>query len=123
MTTQALIRRFAFAVIAVGGIAVSVAPTQAKTGYDGNWSVLIVTEKGDCDRAYRYPISISGGQLSNAGSTIVDITGKVANDGKINVRVSAGAKSALGVGRLSGTSGAGSWDGGACAGTWTAERR
>ena len=23
--------------------------------YDGLWSVSIVTEKGDCDRGYRYP--------------------------------------------------------------------
>ena len=32
--------------------------------YDGLWSVSIVTEKGDCDRGYRYPVRISNGTLS-----------------------------------------------------------
>jgi len=28
---------------------------------DGAWSVLIVTTKGDCDRAYRYGVTIANG--------------------------------------------------------------
>ena len=48
--------------------------------YDGLWSVSIVTEKGDCDRGYRYPIRISNGQLANAGDTAFTISGKVAPD-------------------------------------------
>jgi hypothetical protein len=39
------------------------------------------------------------------------------------VNVAAGAKSAVGKGRLAGASGAGSWSGGACSGIWEAERR
>jgi hypothetical protein len=39
----------------------------ALPNYDGLWSVLIVTEKGDCDRGYRYPIRITHGILNNAG--------------------------------------------------------
>jgi hypothetical protein len=120
----ARIRRCAFATFAaLAGFVAVAAPSNAKTTYDGNWSVLIVTEKGDCDRAYRYPVAISDGKLANAGSTPIDISGQVAGDGKINVRVSYGSKNALGIGRLSGTSGTGSWNGGSCAGTWTAERR
>jgi hypothetical protein len=37
--------------------------------------------------------------------------------------VSAAGKSANGTGRLSGNLGEGSWTGGDCSGTWTAERR
>jgi hypothetical protein len=32
--------------------------------YDGLWSVSIVTEKGDCDRGYRYPVRISAFQTA-----------------------------------------------------------
>jgi hypothetical protein len=98
-------------------------PATSAPNYDGLWSVVIVTEQGTCDRAYRYPIRISRGTLLNEGSSPVTINGRVGGNGTVNVIVSHGGKSATGSGRLSGTSGAGSWRGGGCAGTWEAERR
>jgi hypothetical protein len=95
----------------------------ALPGYDGTWSVLVVTKKGTCDPAYRYPIRISNGVLINAGDAAFTVTGKVAQTGAITVTVSAGGKSATGSGRLAGTAGGGSWAGGSCSGSWTAERR
>jgi hypothetical protein len=91
--------------------------------YDGVWSVLIHTEKGDCDPGYRYPVRISNGHLANAGDAAFTITGAVAPTGAITVTVSAAGKSASGSGRLAGTEGGGSWTGGSCSGSWTAERR
>ncbi len=91
--------------------------------YDGLWSVLIVTEKGSCDRAYRYPVRISGGTLVNSGASPVAITGSVGSNGAVTVTVSRGGKSASGSGRLSGSAGGGSWSGGPCSGNWEAERR
>jgi hypothetical protein len=91
--------------------------------YDGLWSVSIVTEKGDCDHGYRYPVRISNGMLANAGDTVFTITGKVVGTGAITVTVSGGGKSAIGSGRLAGNIGSGFWTGGACSGSWTAERR
>jgi len=91
--------------------------------YDGLWSVSIITEKGDCDRGYRYPIRISNGLLANAGSDVFTISGKVGGTGAITVTVSGGGRSATGSGRLAGNMGTGSWSGGACSGSWTAERR
>ncbi len=91
--------------------------------YDGLWSVSIVTEKGDCDRGYRYPIRISNGTLANAGNTVFTITGRVGGTGAITVTVSGGGRSATGSGRLAGNAGMGSWNGGSCSGSWTAERR
>jgi hypothetical protein len=113
----------AAAPLVIGTVLASAAPVQAKMIYDGSWSVVIVTEKGECDRAYRYPINISGGKLINAGSAMFDISGKVASNGAISVRVSYGERSAMGVGRMNSRYGTGSWRGGSCAGTWTAERR
>jgi hypothetical protein len=103
---------------------VATTSTYAVPVYDGLWSVSIVTEKGDCDRGYRYPIRIQNGSLANAGSvTAITINGKVQPTGAITVVVNAGSKSASGSGRLSGDLGEGHWSGGECSGSWTAERR
>jgi hypothetical protein len=107
-----------------GAAAVVAATTShALPSYDGLWSVSIVTEQGDCDRGYRYPVRISNGALTNAGGDPFTISGKVVPTGAITVTVSAAGKSATGTGRLSGDIGEGSWAGGACSGSWTAERR
>jgi len=110
------------AVIATIGALVSTT-SFAGPAYDGVWSVLVHTEKGDCDPGYRYPIRISNGHLANAGDAAFTITGAIAPTGAITVTVSAAGKSASGSGHLAGTAGSGSWTGGACSGTWTAERR
>ena len=101
----------------------STTTTFAAPRYDGLWSVSIVTEKGDCDRGYRYPIRISNGQLANAGDTNFNISGKVGDTGSVTVTVAAAGKSATGSGRLTADAGGGHWTGGACSGSWTAERR
>jgi hypothetical protein len=110
------------AAIMAGTIVASTA-SFAVPRYDGLWSVSIVTEKGDCDRGYRYPVRISNGTLANAGDTMFTITGKVAGTGAVTVTVNAAGRSATGSGRLAGNIGTGSWSGGACSGSWTAERR
>src|SRR4029079_16080214 len=81
--------------------------------------------EGICDPSYRYPIRITNGNLGNAGTASVSISGKVGKNGAVVVNVSAGDKTATGTGRLAATSGSGSWSGGngACFGTWQAERR
>jgi hypothetical protein len=110
-------------VVAVAAVLGFAGPSNARTDFDGEWSVVIVTKHGDCERAYRAPITISNGNFINVGVNMVDVSGRVSPDGKLTVRVSRGDRSAVGLGRLTATSGAGSWKGGACAGTWTAERR
>jgi hypothetical protein len=98
---------------------------EAVPGYDGIWSVVIITKEGICDPSYRYPIRISNGHVGNAGTATVSITGKVGKNGAVTVNVSTGDKTATGTGRLAATSGGGSWSGGngACSGVWQAERR
>ena len=108
---------------ATATLAVSAPSNAAAPRYDGVWSVSIITEKGDCDRGYRYPIRISQGVLANGGSDPFTITGNVTPSGAIVVTVSAGSKSATGSGRLAGNIGGGHWQGGSCSGTWSAERR
>jgi hypothetical protein len=116
---------FAAAAILTASAVPASAPAFAKTSYDGHWSVLIVTQKGTCDRAYRYPVKIDNGTVGYAGEASFNVTGKVGNNGAVTVTVSRGDKSATGTGRMSATDGSGIWTAasGECSGTWTAERR
>ena len=96
-----------------------------KANFDGAWSVLIVTQKGTCARAYRYPVQIQNGTVGYAGSASFTVSGKVGDAGAITVTVARGSQSATGTGRMSATDGSGTWTAasGECSGTWTAERR
>lgn len=95
-------------------------------GFDGTWSVLVITDKGQCDRAYRYPVRISHGRVGHADpSSSFAIGGRVASNGAVHVFVARGSQRADGFGRLSGSGGGGKWKAskGECSGRWTAERR
>ena len=110
-------------------LATALAPTpaSARTVYDGNWSVLIVTTRGSCDRAYRYGLSIRNGSVIYEGSAAVNVAGRVSPNGAVRVKVWAGSQGASGSGRLWRRSGSGNWRGigsmGTCSGTWSADRR
>jgi hypothetical protein len=112
----------AVALALAGAFAASV-PAASAPNYDGLWSVVIMTQRGTCDRAYRYPVRIARGTLVNAGDGMVNVTGRVGDNGAVVVQVSALGKTATGQGRLKGITGTGSWSGGDCAGTWQAEKR
>jgi hypothetical protein len=117
--------------VSVSAIAAAVlaasAPVRAQAGFNGTWSVLIVTDSGPCDRAYRYPVRVNNGQVSYAGQADFNVSGHVRGDGAVNVTVTRRDQRASGTGRLRGGSGSGSWRGsdatGTCIGTWTAEKR
>jgi hypothetical protein len=97
------------------------------TAFDGDWSVVIMTQSGGCDRAYRYGVRIANGDVVYDGGGPVDLQGHVFSNGSVRVRVSGAGQEAQGQGRLSRTLGTGTWSGqgslGSCAGTWQAERR
>jgi hypothetical protein len=97
------------------------------TAFDGDWSVLIMTQSGGCDRAYRYGVRIANGDVVYDGAGPVDLQGHVAPNGMVRVSVSGMGQQADGQGRLSRTLGTGTWRGqgslGSCAGVWQAERR
>jgi hypothetical protein len=116
----------ALAFLAATAVPAGSAPlATSKASFDGGWSVLIVTEKGTCDRAYRYPVRISNGSVGYAGEASFNVSGSVGPNGSVTVMVSKGNQSARGSGHLSATDGSGRWVAGSgeCSGTWTAERR
>jgi hypothetical protein len=118
-----LLRASVLAVVCAASAATS-AP--ARTPYDGPWSVLIVTQQGNCDRAYRYGVQIVDGIVRYDGNA-VDFTGRVAPNGRVQVSVVAAGSRAEGIGRLSRNAGQGKWRGSSggdiCSGYWEAERR
>ena len=116
----------ALTILAASAVPAAPAPIAAgKTSFDGNWSVLIVTEKGTCDRAYRYPVRIANGSVGYAGEASFNVSGRVGANGAVTVTVSRGSQSATGTGRMSSSDGTGRWatSGGECSGSWSAERR
>ena len=122
MISHTTFRQATLAAVLGLGIVAASAPVQATGNFDGKWSVVIVTEKGDCDRAYRYPIDIKNMTLVNAGNASFDISGRVQGDGVVAVKISYGQKSASG---SAGSTAAAARAAGAagCAGSWMAERR
>jgi hypothetical protein len=98
----------------------------AGSPFDGRWSVVVQTERGNCDPAYRYGLLIQNGNVSYAGDAEFEVSGRVIGNGAVHVRVSRGATYADGHGRLGRDNGSGVWQGvgdGVCSGHWFAERR
>lgn len=97
------------------------APTRA---FDGVWSVVINTLRGDCGRSLRYSVRIVGGRVQTEDPSY-QLAGMVAPNGSIRVEVAEKGRSASGFGKLTRETGHGQWrtTTGECAGLWTAERR
>jgi hypothetical protein len=106
--------------VTVFALALPVAQASAST-FDGAWNVRIASSSETCGNGATVAIGINNGQIASS-SAAVTASGRVADAGSINVTLSTGIKRAVGFGRLSGTSGSGTWRGPLCTGTWTAER-
>jgi hypothetical protein len=92
--------------------------------YDGDWSVLIQTTRGNCPPALRAGVRIVGGHVLPVDQSY-QLNGAVTSSGAVRVTVSAGGQSAEGSGRLTHNSGGGLWRSrsGECSGQWAAARR
>jgi hypothetical protein len=118
-----LVLATAFMVLTIAG-----APTAAfADGYDGNWTVLVVTERGTCDRNYSYDVSVSQGKINYPSYTSVSMYGTVSPQGAVMVSIRHLDDIASGSGHLSARAGGGGWRGvgrnGSCSGHWKAHRR
>jgi hypothetical protein len=95
-------------------------PAAAAT-FDGEWNVQIASTKAACGTGTSVSIGINNGQVASSNA-LMTASGRVANAGNISVTLTSGMKRAVGSGRLSATSGSGTWRGALCSGTWTAQR-
>jgi hypothetical protein len=103
------------------------APAAAAVSFDGRWSVVIITDSGSCDRAYRYGVRIAGGHIYYEGDSAAVINGQVDAAGNVVVNLRYGQSGASGSGHLTESDGEGRWQGAStsssCSGRWEAERR
>jgi hypothetical protein len=81
----------------------------ARSIYDGDWSVLIITQSGSCDASYRYGVTISDGNVTYQGGAPITLQGRVTPKGAVRVIVQSGNQWADGSGRLKGNQGGGVW--------------
>jgi hypothetical protein len=97
-------------------------PAAAAAPFDGSWTVNIASQSGAC-KSGSLPIEVRDGKIVS-GNPTVNVQGQVADHGGLRVIVGDGVRKANGSGKLSGTSGSGTWSGGGgiCSGTWVAER-
>ena len=101
------------------------AHAQTRT-FDGTWSVEVVTERGDCDRAYRYSVIVENGRARYGGREQFDVNGQVRPNGSVSASISRGQDRANVSGMLVGVTGRGAWStagGRSCSGYWNAEKR
>ena len=101
-------------------LAAMVFASPASANFDGQWNVQISSPNSSCTTG-SVAIGISNGQVASNTATVT-ASGRVADAGSISVTLNNGMKRAVGSGRLSGTSGSGTWRAALCSGTWTAQR-
>jgi hypothetical protein len=102
-------------------LAMSIATPAAAATFDGAWNVQIASSNMACPSGTSVSIGINNGQVAS-GNAMVTASGHVADAGAISVTLVSGMKRAVGSGRLTATSGSGTWRGALCSGTWTAQR-
>ena len=67
--------RYACALLLVAAATISSAGLASSgTPFDGRWSVVVETDKGACDRAYRYGLQITNGKVIGWDHAVDDAT-------------------------------------------------
>ena len=117
--------RWVFAAAVLAAAAAPGTADAARPGaYDGTWNVTFTPQAGNCHASNTVPFMVAGQRVASAGGGRV--SGGVSRNGAVSVRISIGASSANGSGRLAGNSGAGRWSGiitgDQCSGVWQATR-
>jgi hypothetical protein len=99
-------------------------PVSASPRFDGQWNLVFLTQRGDCDPSYNFTVDVVNGNISHPN--ILTFRGRVAPSGAVRASVRVGQKSASGSGKISGGTGRGVWSGSSgqsrCTGTWSAQR-
>lgn len=118
-----------FAAVLMGAASINAAHAQeelaAAQNPDGIYTVYITTRQGDCDKAYHWMISVSGGRVSSAGDTPMEATGRISGRGTVDLAFQRFGQVATVTGRLAKGYGSGTWSSSTmqCAGSWRALRQ
>jgi hypothetical protein len=109
-------------VLALVAAATSANSAAAGSAFDGAWSVTAGTQQGGCDPAYNFSVQIAAGLITLPG--FAGFSGRVADDGAVEVSVSTSGTQVTAFGKLARSAGRGQWNSrskdGTCRGYWTA---
>jgi hypothetical protein len=128
MTTTGYSRLFA-AVLTGGAASMNAAnvpvASAATQNPDGIYAVDISTRQGDCDKAYRWMISVSDGRVNSVGATPMAASGQISGSGTVNLAFRRFGQVAMVTGRFASGYGSGTWSSPTmqCAGSWRAVRQ
>src|SRR3954464_3195658 len=91
--------------------------------FDGSWSVSLVAVGGLCGSAASQTLTVQNGSV-RAGGSGVSVSGQVGPSGSVSLALQKSGVQGSASGKLSGSSGSGSWAGSSlgCSGHWTARR-
>jgi hypothetical protein len=115
-------RKLALALSLASALSAPVLPAVAGSDnkFDGNWSLSVVTEKGDCD-AYTWTVVVAGNKLQRIEQLPIGASGSIDSRGQARFQV---ASMVTAAGQMQDTSGSGRWDAPSrsCSGRWRAAR-
>jgi hypothetical protein len=122
MTTARYSRLFAAVLTGAASMNAASAATQNP---DGLYAVDISTRQGDCDRAYHWMISVSGGRVNSVGATPMVASGQISGSGTVDLAFRRLGQVAIVTGRFASGYGSGTWSSSTmqCAGSWRAVRQ
>ena len=112
-------------VLALLALSLANTPAQARSPYDGLWSVSLKVDQGSCGE-HEIEMFIRNGEISLAGhSGFFTAEGRVGDRGRLEVSIGALGMTASADGQLSDRQGNGTWQvpERGCSGRWLAERR
>jgi hypothetical protein len=118
-----------FAAVLMGAASINAAKSQVAFAttqdHDGIYAVDITTRQGDCDKAYHWKISVSGGHISSAGDTPMEASGQISGRGIVDFAFRRVGQVATVTGTLVRGAGSGTWSSPTmgCTGSWRALRQ
>jgi hypothetical protein len=119
-------RKLLVDVIIMGAASTLWIGAQARSPYDGSWSVAVYGQRGSCQGGvYQLSLQIVNGYIRDVGGD-ANVSGRVTSGGAVTVRILTGNRSIVGSGRLARSYGSGTYrvqsSSGLCVGTWTSQR-
>src|SRR3984893_5125920 len=115
-----------FAAVLTGAASANAPVASAATqNPDGIYAVDISAWQGDCDKAYHWMISVSGGRVNSVGATPMAVSGQISGSDTVDLAFRRFGQVAMVTGRLANGYGSGTWSSSTmqCAGSWRALRQ
>jgi hypothetical protein len=107
-----------FLAVATAGAILAPMQSEARSSFDGQWTIRAAASPGGCTDRYQMTIRVADGHVIYRGLLAAVASGTVRGDGRITMQLG----EARVTGRLGGDHGGGSWASPRCRGAWTASR-